>query len=41
MNDYDPKDEEVDVEPFEGDPDFEEAPWSQTANGSQDDEVSS
>jgi len=35
----DPKDDEVDTEPYEGAPDFDDAPWSRTnADGVQDDE---
>lgn len=29
--------EEVDIEPFEDEPDFEDAPWAQTVEGVQDD----
>ena len=34
---YDPAEDEVDIKPFEGKPEFEEAPWAQTAEGVQDD----
>lgn len=36
MNDEDRKEEEVDVEPFEGDPDFEDAPSKNTVEEVQD-----
>ena len=33
---YDPEVEEVDDEPFEGDPDFEDSPTKRTVEGNQD-----
>ena len=34
----DPTDDEVDVEPFEGEPDFEDAPWTRTGEGELQDD---
>lgn len=36
---YDPSEDEVDITPYEGAPEFDEAPWNNTTGGAQDDEV--
>jgi hypothetical protein len=36
MAEYDPREDEVDVVPFEGEPDFELAPWLHQTDHGQD-----